>query len=163
MADPVTITLAVISIVSSLTAAAQQADAQKKAAKQTEYDAEFAAEEQRQQAEQERLNREQTRKTEARQSEEAKRRRFSMLTAAGGGIGVSALSELSRQAGIDEINTQNADLMVQQRRKARGLTATNALLTGRARAGSLRAASRASVVGGVGQAAGTAAKTGIFK
>ena len=131
--------LAVVGIVSTIVAAAQQADAQNQAAKQTRYDSEFEAEQLRLEAEQERLNREQAAKVEARQSEELKRRRRAQFIAQGGGVGVSQLAELSRQASLDELDIQNVGLASQQRRKALRRAGTNALLSGRARAGAYRA------------------------
>ena len=148
---------AIISAIAALYSAYAQSESQQAAAKQSEYDAEFEAQQAQNAAEQERLNRDQERTQAARMAEEDKRRRLSILTRAGGGIGVSAVQELSRQASIDEINIQNADLASLQKRRAMGLSATNALISGRARSSSYKAASRASIAGGISRAAGAGA------
>jgi hypothetical protein len=149
------IVVGVITAIAAIASAAQQAQAQKQAAKQSEYDAEFEATQRRMDEEQERMNREQARKVEGRLAEDARRKRISMLTAAGGGIGVSALQELSRQASIDELDIQNADLLSTQRRKGMRRSATNSLLAGKFRSSSLKARSRSTMASGVGRAAGS--------
>lgn len=148
----------IISAVAAIYGAIQQSQAQEAAAKQSEYDAEFEAQQNAMLAEQERLDREAARKTQARVAQEEKQRRISMMVRAGGGVGVSALAELSRQASIDEINIQNANALSSQKRRAMGRSATNALIAGRARSGAFKSAARSTLVSGIGPAIGSVAE-----
>ena len=129
-------------------------------AKQAEYDAEYNAELLKQEAERERLEREQASKIQARKSEEAKRRRLAYFTKAGGGLNVSQMMELQRQAKYDELDTVNAGLQSYSRRRKLSASSRNALTSGRYKAGAYRSQGYAIGISSLGSAVGVYSKYG---
>lgn len=151
----------IISAIASAASAYQQSEAQKTASKQAEYDAEYEAQRLKMEEEAARMEHEANRKLESRQAEADRRRRIAFMASSGGDLGMSAIAELSRQSALSEQNIQNRDRLSAAQRSKLNQSARNALLSGRLRAGNLRAQSRATMA--IGQARAASQGVGGFR
>jgi hypothetical protein len=153
--DDLLVAAAVVSAASTIASGVQAYQQAEETGKQSRYDAEFEAQQLKNEAEQEEMNRQAAIRAEGRQAADAQRRRIGRIVASGGGLGETAISALSGQAAIDEINMQNANLASSQYTKGLGLDAMNALITGRTNQKAAKAAGSAALFSSVGSAVGS--------